>query len=82
MYSKAVNENIVLGGDFNVTLETIDKQSKVINIQKSALNVKEMMRKQFLVDIRRKKNPNMKTFTWSNENKNVTDLNNAKYEGF
>ena len=71
MYSKAVHENIVLGGDFNVTLETIDKKSKVNNIHKSAINVKDMMRKHFLVDIWRRKNPNTKKFTWSNEHKNV-----------
>lgn len=71
IYNKAVRENIVLGGDFNVTLETVDKKSNVINVQKSALNVKHLMKKHGLVDIWRERNPKTKQFTWSNEHKNV-----------
>ena len=60
-------ENIIIGGDFNCPLNPIlDKKGGLLNPRKSVVATIENLQEEFdLVDIWRVKNPERKSFTWS-----------------
>ena len=60
-------ENIVIGGDFNCPLNpTLDKKGGIMTPRKSVINFMNDVQSQLdLVDIWRVKNPQTKSFTWS-----------------
>ena len=60
-------ENIVIGGDFNCPLNpTLDKKGGIMTRRKSVINcINDVQSQLDLVDIRRVKNPQTKSFTWS-----------------
>ena len=60
-------ENIVIGGDFNCPLNpTLDKQGGIMTPRKSVINcINDVQTQLDLVDIWRIKNPQTKSFTWS-----------------
>ena len=60
-------ENIVIGGDFNCPLNpTLDKKGGIMTPRKSVINcINDVQSQLDLVDIWRVKNPQTKSFTWS-----------------
>lgn len=65
--SKFPNAHILLGGDFNITLENlIDRWPPGYN---SNLNVKLLMQKFYLIDVWRVKHPHETVFTWCNNSR-------------
>ena len=60
-------ENIILGGDFNCLLNTtFDKKGGILTPRKSVVaSINHMQDELDLVDIWRIKNPDTKSFTWS-----------------
>ena len=60
-------ENIVIGGDFNCPLNpTVDKKGGIMTPKKSVINfINDVQSQLDLVDIWRVKNPQTKSFTWS-----------------
>ena len=60
-------ENIVIGGDFNCPLNpTLDKTGGIMTPRKSVINcIIDVQSQLDLVDIWRVKNPQTKSFTWS-----------------
>ena len=67
------NECKIVIGDFNLTLNNIDRLNCISNNNKSAQIVQQMCNEYLLEDVWRVRNPNEKQFTWF---KNHTD----KYE--
>ena len=66
-------ENIIIGGDFNCPLNpALDKKGGVLLQRKSVTNCIECLQSQLdLVDIWRIKNPDTKSFTWSQKSPRV-----------
>ena len=66
-------ENIIIGGDFNYPLNLeLDKKGGVLLQSKSLTNCIECLQNQLdLVDIWRIKNPNTKSFTWSQKSPRI-----------
>ena len=60
-------ENIILGGDFNCPLNTIlDKKGGILTPRKSVVSIINSIQGDLdLIDIWRVKNPNTKSYTWS-----------------
>lgn len=59
-------DNIIIGGDFNVHLENIDKKGANIGIKKSKQNIQQIMNNYNLIDIWREKHKSTKQYTWEN----------------
>ena len=66
-------ENIVIGGDFNCPLNPIlDKKGGIMTPRKSVINFSNDVQSQLdLVDIWRVKNPQTKSFTWSQQSPSI-----------
>ena len=62
-----IAKKIVVGGDFNVCLESIDKSSDSLN-SKPSDKLKQIMEEYDLLDIWRIRNPDMKRYTWRRHN--------------
>ena len=62
-------ENIVIGGDFNCPLNpTLDKKGGIMTPRKSVINfINDVQSQLDLVDIWKVKNPQTKSFTWSQQ---------------
>ena len=61
------NDNLVLGGDFNCTISTLDKKGgRPIDSKKTSLNeLQSLIRTYNLLDSWRFKNPDLPGFTWA-----------------
>ena len=57
----------LIGGDFNITMNAIDRKSGVSGRQKIVDLVESLMQKNKLCDIWRFKNPKKRQYTWSRE---------------
>ena len=65
------HDEIIIGGDFNIHLENIDKRGgKTVN-KKSKPAIKDLIENLNLIDIWRKKHPTQKQFTWEQPTKNI-----------
>ena len=66
-------ENIIIGGDFNCPLNPeLDKKGGVLLQRKSVANCIECLQSQLdLVDIWRIKNPDIKSYTWSQKSPRI-----------
>ena len=62
------NDNLVLGGDFNCTISTLDKKGgRPIDNKKASLNeLQSLIKTHNLLDSWRFKNPDQPGFTWAN----------------
>ena len=60
-------ENVIMGGDFNFPLNpSIDKKGGILNPRKAVISTIGNLQEELdLVDIRRVKNPEKKSFIWS-----------------
>ena len=65
MMTKLNRKNIILAGDFNVTLEKEDKKFGNYTPSNSAETLKQLLQTHHLVDIWRHRHPNKKMYTWS-----------------
>ena len=61
------NDNLVLGGDFNCTISTLDKKGgRPIDSKKASLNkLQSLIKTHSLLDSGRFKNPDQPGFTWA-----------------
>ena len=77
LVARADTNNMVIGGDFNVHLEKIDKKGSRDRIKKSKQNITNIMNNCNLIDIWREKHKSTKQFTW--ENKTVGVMTRLDY---
>ena len=59
---------IIVGGDFNICLESIDKSSAIENRSKARLHILKLMEEYDLIDIWRVHHPDVKRYTWRRSN--------------
>ena len=66
--NQVVNENVILGGDFNCALSDIDKRGgRSFKLKKSVIQQINMLTNKFhLLDLWRQKHPSVPGFTWTN----------------
>ena len=63
-----IDKKIIIGGDFNLTLDKIDKYGENFKITHSVSKIKSLMKSYDLLDIFRINNPDVKRYTWRRHN--------------
>ena len=59
-----IEKKLIIGGDFNIPLENIDKSNGTVNNSKSRIQMNQLLDTYHLIDIWRVLNPDEKRFTW------------------
>lgn len=69
--SKCPTGNVVMAGDFNVTIKKNDKKFGTISVQKSVSNLNQILEEFKLIDIWREQHASTQKFTWSRQKPKV-----------
>ena len=67
LMARTNTDNVIIGGDFNVHLETIDKRGARVEIKKSKESITHIMDNYNLIDIWREKHKLIEQYTWENQ---------------
>ena len=66
--TKLTSPKLILGGDWNLALEKIDRKPHVENTSNSRRQIQELIENFNLIDIWRTKNKSLERYTWSRNN--------------